>query len=490
LLAIASLLVCGLAAEPAVATLSAPAPAPLSRTLAPPASFTCPQDAKADGGKADGKSVDANAGEKKTPALAIRAAKVYVRPDKVLEGVTVLVQDGRILAIGADLATPADARKLDAKVVTAGFIDSWSSFALDPTSFGDERTTPSSAALDAVDPYVDPRWEREILRAGVTSYRLQPSPAARIAGLGAIMRLHPGRLLSDSTILGDCALALTLGAGRAGSDVFERAAESERVLGAISEGWAYLEEKNEYKHELAEWEKKIAEKQKELDDGFKKAKKDREKAQGDAKEKGVEFKEKEYKEDKKPKAPRFDEDKEILARAANGEMPLVVEVHSSAQIRALLDASKEFKRARLVLCGASDAHFFAKELAERRIPVLLSPQPLGFARPAALANASLGLAAELEEAGVEVLIGSGGQAGLASRDLSLLAALAIGHGLSPQAALAALTTRPARVFDVAGRVGSVEVGRDADLVLFDGEPFAATTKVKYVISGGDLVVEE
>jgi imidazolonepropionase-like amidohydrolase len=439
-----------------------------------------------------GASAPANGakGEVRGPVLAIKAAKLYVRPDRVLEGVTVLVQGGRIVAVGADVKPPADARKLEAPVVTAGFLDSWSSFALDPTSFGDERITPSSTALDAVDPYVDPRWEREVLRAGVTSYRLQPSPSARISGLGAVMRLHPDRLLIDSTILADCAVALTLGGGRAGSDVFERAAESDRVLGAIADGWAYLEEKNEYKHELAEWEKKIAEKQKELDDGFKKAKKDREKAQADAKEKGTEFKEKEYKEDKKPKAPRYDEDKEVLARAANGEMPLVVEVHNAAQIRAVLDLSKGFKRARLVLAGATDAHLFAKELAERRIPVLLAPQPLGFQRPSALANSSLGLAAELEEAGVEVLLGSGGQSGLASRDLPLLAALAIGHGLSPQSALAALTTRPARVFDVAGKIGTVEVGRDADLVLFDGEPFAATTKVKYVISGGDLVVEE
>lgn len=505
MLAIASLLVCGLHPELRFAT-----PTVLSALLGGAASEWTVQDKpdsekpdseKPDPGKpAPGKREQADSdGEKapkappkapapKLPSLFIRAEKIYARPDRVLEHVNLLVEDGRIVAIGAELKAPEKVRTLDAKVVCAGFIDSWSSFALDPAAFGDERVTPASLALDALDPYVEPRSELEILRAGVTSYRLQASPNARVAGLGALLRLHPKRSGLDSILLGDCSVGLSL-AGRSG-DVFERAAECDRVLSAIADGWTYLEDRNEYKHELAEWEKKIAEKQKELDDGFKKAKKDREKAQSDAKEKSSEFKEKEYKEDKKPKAPRYDEDKEVLARVANGEIPLVIEAYSATQIRALLAVADRFRRARVVLAGATEARTFAKELAEHRIAVLVTPSPLGFYRDTAQANASLALAAELEEAGVEVLLGSGGQAGLAARDLPLLAALAIGHGMSPSAALAALTTRPARVFDVADRVGVVEVGRDADLLLLDGEPFAATTKVKYVLSGGDLVVEE
>ncbi len=525
MLAIASLLVCGLVPEPASA-ISAAAPhraAPGSHPGAitasgtpsnalPDALFDDPPEAAKSSGKSAGKKTadeaddkpkagekaagksesagdDAVAADAPPPPVFIKAGKLYARPDRVLEGVGILVERGRVVAIGAELQAPKDVRKLEAAVVCAGFIDGWSSFALDPTAWGDERVSPSSSALDAVDPYVDPRWEREILRAGVTSYRLQAAAGARVGGLCALLRLHPTRATADSVLLGDSSVGLSLAVSRSG-DVFERAAETERVLGAIAEGWGYLEEKNEYKHELAEWEKKIAEKRKELDDGFKKAKKDREKAEAEAKEKGGEFKEKEYKEDKKPKAPRYDEDKEVLARVANGELPLVVEAHSAVQIRSLLASADRFKRARLVLAGATEAAPFAKQLAEHRIAVLIAPTPLGFYRDSTSANASLALAAELEEAGVEVLLGSGGPSALASRDLPLLAALAIGHGMSPQAALAALTTRPARVFDVSSRVGSVELGRDADLLLLDGEPFAASTKVKYVLSGGDVVIEE
>ena len=72
--------------------------------------------------------------------------------------------------------------------------------------------------------------------------------------------------------------------------------------------------------------------------------------------------------------------------------------------------------------------------------------------------------------------------------MPLLAALAVGHGLSPQAALAALTTRPARALDASTKVGSLELGHDGDVLVLDGEPFAATTKVRFVVSGGDVVV--
>lgn len=505
MLAIASLVLCGLVTEPASAISAAAtaisasgtspsavttvAPAPDDAAAKSPAKKSAGKPAKPDKASDDAAKGSPAPAEEAPPTLFIRAGKLYARPDRVLEGVGILVEKGRIVAIGADLQAPKEVRKLEAPVVCAGFIDGWSSFALDPAAYGDERATPASAAIDAVDPYVDSRWEREIALAGVTSYRLQASAGTRVGGIGALLRINPVRATAESILLGDCSVGLSLAISRSG-DVFERAAETERVLSAISDGWSYLEEQNEYKHELAEWEKKIAEKRKELDDGFKKAKKDREKAETEAKEKGGEFKEKEYKEDKKPKAPRYDEDKEVLARVANGELPLVVEAHSAVQIRSLLASVERFKRARLVLAGATEAAPFAKQLAERRIPVLLTPAPLGFYRDTNSANATLALAAELEEAGVEVLFGSGGQGGLASRDLPLLAALAIGHGMSPQSALAALTTRPARIFDVGSRVGSVELGRDADLLLLDGEPFGASTKVKYVLCGGDLVVEE
>jgi imidazolonepropionase-like amidohydrolase len=121
--------------------------------------------------------------------------------------------------------------------------------------------------------------------------------------------------------------------------------------------------------------------------------------------------------------------------------------------------------------------------------VLLWPAPLGAdARTDEYEAHDLALAGRLSEAGVSVLIGSGGLRSEASRDLPLLAALAIGYGLDRDKALEALTVGAARAFDVSDRVGTVERGKDADLLLLDGEPLVSTTRVLYVIAGGRLVV--
>jgi imidazolonepropionase-like amidohydrolase len=87
-----------------------------------------------------------------------------------------------------------------------------------------------------------------------------------------------------------------------------------------------------------------------------------------------------------------------------------------------------------------------------------------------------------------VLLGSGGLDPNATRDLPLLAELAIGNGLAHDKALEALTTGAARALDVSDRLGAVEMGKDADLQVLDGEPLDSTSRVQYVIAGGRVVV--
>ena len=82
------------------------------------------------------------------------------------------------------------------------------------------------------------------------------------------------------------------------------------------------------------------------------------------------------------------------------------------------------------------------------------------------------------------MLGSGGRDADTTRDLPLLAQLAVGHGLEKEQALEALTIGAARAFDVADRVGSVELGKDADLLILDGMPLEPFTKIQYVFCGG------
>ncbi len=423
-------------------------------------------------------------------AVFIQADRLITRPGEVIEHGNVVVKNGKIVAIGVGLTAPEGARVIQGKVVCAGFIDPWASFGLDEEAVHDERAGAATQSADAWDPYLDRRFRSEVLRAGVTSMRVQAGAAAKVAGLGAFVRNHTQIVDQRVVLLRDSCLSMNVGVTRGGRglDLFDRVADVERALGAFGDGLSYLQDKIEYKHDLETWQKTITDKQKELDDGFKKAKKDREKDEADAKKNGKEFKEKSYKEDKRPKAPRFDADKEVLARAANGEIPVVVEVHRSIELRSLLEGSEKYDRLRLILAGATDALSCVDQIKARRIPVMVAPQPLGKARALEQRRSDPALAAQLVAGGATILIGSGGDDELASRDLPLMAEIAIGYGLDRDVAFEALTLGAARAFDLADRIGSIEVGKDADLQVLDGEPLISTSRVQYVLSAGDVVI--
>ena len=177
----------------------------------------------------------------------------------------------------------------------------------------------------------------------------------------------------------------------------------------------------------------------------------------------------------------------MLARVAGGEVPLVVEIHRDEELRSFLDKTSHFGRVRMVLSGATEAAAHAEAIAERDVPGIVWPKPLGSDRSSEWQEHDLGLAQTLHEAGVTVLIGSGGSA--ASRDLRLLAALAVSRGLDRDAALGAITLHAANAFDVGDRLGSVERGKDADLLILDGDPLDTTARIQYVVSQGRVVVE-
>jgi len=417
--------------------------------------------------------------------IAVRAERVIVRPGEVIENGTILIERGVVVGVRKDLPIPEGARVLEGKVACAGFVDPWSSLGVDPGSVQDMGITPNSRTVDAFGPWYLPEERREALFAGVTSARVQIGRMAPFSGIGALV--HTLEAKTPDVLLEDACVAGTIGITRGGRapDVFDRVSEVARLIGDQEKGRRYGESQLDFKQELETWLKAIAEKTKELEKDFKKAKKDREKDEKDAKDKGKEFKEKKYKEDKKPRKPRVDRDDETLARAVDGDMPLVVEVHRASEIRRLLSKTEPYDRLRLVIAGGTEALPFAEELVERSIPVILWPVPMGSSRSDEYQAHDPALAGELARAGVRVLIGSGG--GSDARELRFLAALAVGHGMEPDAALAAITTVPARVFDASDRVGSLERGRLADVLVFDGDPLDTSAPLRYVLSRGRLV---
>ncbi len=441
----------------------------------------------------------------------IRAARIIKRPGEVLENGALIVRGGKIVAIGIDLKKPDSAREIEGKVVCSGFIDPWSALGVSADSLLDSSTTAATRTLDALDTYNGDHLRREALRAGVTCARVQAGATARVGGIGALVRVAPGLTRDEATILSECDLSMSVGlsanasggqqsieiqdgqivvtnAGGRGMDPFERLSELDRLTSALESGRSYLVSRTEYKHDLEAWQKTIAEKETELEKDAKKAKRDREKEEKDAKEKGKPFTEKKYKEDKKPQAPRYDEDNEALGRAANGEVPLIVQANRAGEIRGLLQGTAAQDRLRLIVAGGTEALTCAKQLVERRIPVLLWPVPHGKGTPDEYEGSDLSLAGRLAQEGVSVLLGSGGANPSASRDLPLLAELAIGNGLDRDKAFEAITLGAARALDVSDRLGSVERGKDAELLVLDGDPLVGSTNVRYVISSGRVVL--
>ncbi|HED65831.1 MAG TPA: hypothetical protein ENJ09_09785 [Planctomycetes bacterium] len=416
----------------------------------------------------------------------VHADRLIVRPGEELENASLLIEDGVIVRVGPDVEAPEGARRIEGRVVCAGFVDGWSTLGIEPAGVRDQSALAATRSLDGFDPFRSPEDREIALRAGVTSERIQVGAIAAIGGIGSVVRTELGD--RPEVVADEACVAATVGITRGGRavGVFDRVSEVDRLVAQLQKGASYRKSELKYRDSLEEWQEAIAKKREELEDDFKKAKKKRDKDVAEAEEKGKEYKEKRYKEDKKPKKPRWDPNVEVLARVTDGEIPLAVEAHRVPELRGLLEKTTGFDRLRLVVLGGSEAGFLADELAERHIPVMLWPTPDRSGRPE-MARASLELAGELAEAGVEVLIGSGGSANAGS--LRLLAAAAVGHGLDRDAALSAITLGPARAFDVADRIGSLEPGKDADLLVLDGDPLDTTAPIRFVLSHGRVVVE-
>ena len=419
--------------------------------------------------------------------LFLRAKRVIVRPGKVLENAQVLVEDGRIRAVGSDLTAPEGARVIEGEVVCAGFLDPWSSLGVDQAVLDDTRTDASTRTADGLDPFGTEYDREEARSAGVVAVRVQAGRLAPIGGYGAWISTAPGTDLDELLLLEDADVGAQAGlAARGTPSVFNRIASADKVCDTIRAGLDYDRAWVRYREELESWKVAIAEKEAQLEKDFKKAKKEREKAVAKAEEDGKEYKEKSYKEDKPPRMPKYDADKEAMARVANGEVPLVVECHRVAELRALLEGTRPFGRLRLIIAGGSEALEFADELAERRIPVIVFPKLDRTPLPGHVDDVGLALAGRLAEEEVPVLLGSGGTK--ASRDLPLLAEVAIGNGLDREEAFAALTSRAARVLDVADQLGTVERGRRADLLVLTGDPLVFNTSITHVLIDGQVVV--
>lgn len=176
---------------------------------------------------------------------------------------------------------------------------------------------------------------------------------------------------------------------------------------------------------------------------------------------------------------------EVLADLLRGDIKALVTAQRAQDIMTALRLQEEFGF-KMVLAGGAEAYLVMDEIKAADIPVIIHPtmkRPFG-----ATKNASFTTAGKVEDAGIIIAFSSGYEGYVPKTRVILYeAAIAVANGLKRKAALQALTIDAARILGIADQVGSIEEGKDADLVLYDGDPFEYTSHVTGVIIDGKVV---
>jgi len=399
--------------------------------------------------------------------IAIRGGTVLTVSGDPIEDGTVLIADGKIRAVGRNVVVPSDAQVINArdKFIMPGLIDAQSSLYI---MEGQRRAGGGGAELDIIDA-LDPFAERtdEVLAQGITAVCVAPSGSGILAGQGAVLRLNgsktpKGLVLKQGTILRG-AIGKSSNGRTASLTRLEDYANLRETLIATQ---AYMQRKRQYEQDLAKYKKQQAEKK----DGEKK----------DEKQDEI----------KRPPTPLPDPAYAVLERVLAKKMPLQIEAHRAGDIRNALDLAEEFGF-RLVLEGCTEGYTMAEEIARAKVPVVVGPISTSFTDMPQLEyrNHSPSNAGILATAGIQTALGVAGRDGLSSKFLPLAAASAVAGGMDEDAALRAVTLTPAEIFGVADRIGSLDEGKDADIVILTAHPFETTSQIERVLIQGKTLYE-
>ncbi len=185
------------------------------------------------------------------------------------------------------------------------------------------------------------------------------------------------------------------------------------------------------------------------------------------------------------KRPKFDMKSEALIPVLKREIPLKAHAHRADDIMTALRIAKEFGL-KITIEHCTEGHLIVDELKEAGVPVAVGPT-LSNASKAELLNRSWTTPGILADAGLQVSIITDAPV-IPQQYLTLCAGLAVKAGMDPFKALQAITINPARHIGIADRVGSLEAGKDADVVLTTGDPMVSDTVVRYVFIDGKMRV--
>lgn len=186
------------------------------------------------------------------------------------------------------------------------------------------------------------------------------------------------------------------------------------------------------------------------------------------------------------KYPTYDAKLHALLPVMSGEMPLKAHAHQANDILTAIRIAKEFG-VKMTLEHVTEGHLIVEQLKAFDCPMAIGPS-FANASKLELRNKTWETAAVLSKAGCHVSITTDSPV-VGQANLPLCAGFAVKAGMDPFEALKAITIYPAEHIGVADRVGSIAVGKDADIVICDGNPFEIATRVEYVLIDGNVVAD-
>ncbi|HTA01160.1 MAG TPA: amidohydrolase [Streptosporangiaceae bacterium] len=369
-----------------------------------------------------------------------------------IDGATILIQGGKIAAIGVGLDIPADARVIDAagRWVLPGFIEAHGHVGVHEEGEGwagsdsNELTEPVTAQVRAVDA-INPAdlGFRDAVSGGVLAVNVNPGSGNPIGGQTCALKCW-GRTVDEMLLRAPAGMKSALGEnpkrvyGERKQSPSTRLGTAAVIRGALVDATNYL-------------------------------------ARLDA-------------EQRKPAADRKPVDRDLkleaLGMVLRREIPWRQHCHRADDIATALRIADEFGYD-LVIDHGTEAHLLADILAAKDIPVIIGPLFTSRSK-VELRNRSLANPGRLAAAGVTIAITTDHPV-VPINFLAHQAALSVKHGLDRDTALRALTINPARIIGIEDRLGSIEAGKDADLVIWSGDPLDVLSRVTRALVDGEEI---
>ena len=411
----------------------------------------------------------ANAPVAANETIALKGGKLLTITHGVIENGVVVMQNGRITAVGgAGTAIPANAKVIDVTGMTVypGLIDSETHLGLTEVS-ADRMTNDELEASDEIMPHMHVydafHAETALIPVtrinGITNAIVAPGNGDTLPGQDSFIQLA-GPSATEMLMVRDIAMPLNFTGAQRRNQSFESAKYPFTRMGMAAQLRQAFIDALDYDQKLAAYEKKKA-------------------AGGDDKDK-----DKDKEKDKGPGAPpKRDLKLEALLPYLHGKKPVVLAVEQPNDLLTALDLANEF-HLKVILNHVTHSASLLDKIAATGLPVIIGPiyeQPKDDERY----DAVFRMPAELAKRGVKIAFAS--YDAHQARNLPYAAGYAVGFGLSPEEALKAMTINPAQIWGVDKDLGSLEAGKMGNVVVANGDPLDVKTDVKHVFIQGQEI---